>query len=208
VNNLGANDTISSNQLTLKVAYPPMDSTWQPNDVKPPIEYPVTFAEAAPYVFGGLLIVALIVFLIYFLHQRNKNKPLFFRPKPKEPPHIIALRDLKKLKDEKMWQQGKTKEFYTRISEIVRVYIEDRFSIPAMEQTSDEILQVFEQLKACAKEDLEELRNVFYTSDLVKFAKFTPTPDINENCFRHTELFVEKTKQQTPVNEAEQNNMH
>jgi hypothetical protein len=193
-NKEGGVDTIVSNQLTLKVAFPPMDSTWQPNDIKAPIEYPITFAEAAPYVGGGLLLVALLVFFIYYLNQRRNNQPVFFKPKPKEPAHIIALRDLQKLKEEQLWQQNRTKDFYTRISEIIRVYIEDRFAVSAMEQTSDEILAEFEAQKICTKKDLEVLREVFYTSDLVKFAKHTPAPDENETCFHCTQEFVEQTK--------------
>jgi hypothetical protein len=204
----GGSDTISSNQLTLKVGFPPMhntykpndsipekiDTTFVPNDIKPPVKYPYTFAEVAPYVGGALLLLALVVFAIYYLDRRRKNMPVFFKPKPKEPAHIIALRDLQKLKNEKLWQQGKAKDFYTRISEIVRVYIEDRFAIPAMEQTSDEILSAFEAQHVCDERELTELREVFSISDLVKFAKHTPAPDENENCFAHTQEFVEKTK--------------
>ncbi|MDR1342073.1 MAG: hypothetical protein LBK18_02315 [Prevotellaceae bacterium] len=194
-------DTFTSNELTLKVAFPPMDSAFTPNDIKPPVQYPVTFAEAAPYVGGGILLIALIAFAIYCLSRRGSNRPLFFKPKPKEPAHVVAFRELSKLKGEQLWQQGRVKEFHTRISEIIRIYIESRYSVQAMEQTSEEILRDLEQSKLCLQEHLESLREVFYTSDLVKFAKFMPSPDENESCFHRTQLFVEKTKLEQPVNE-------
>ncbi|MDR0566563.1 MAG: hypothetical protein LBG47_05950, partial [Prevotellaceae bacterium] len=89
--------------------------------------------------------------------------------------------------------------FHTRISEIIRIYIEDRYSIQAMEETSEEILRDLEQNNLCLKEQLDALRDVFFTSDLVKFAKFVPPPDENESCFHLTQQFVEKTKRELPV---------
>jgi hypothetical protein len=192
-------DTFASNELTLKVAFPPMDSAFTPNDIKPPVQYPITIAEAAPYVGGAILLLALIAFAVYYISRRSANRPLFFKPKPKEPAHVTALRALDKLKGEQLWQQGRVKEFHTRISEIIRVYIEDRYSVQAMEQTSEEILHDMELRKLCEHEHLDSLREVFYTSDLVKFAKFVPPPDENESCFRQTQLFVEKTKREQPA---------
>lgn len=189
-------DTFASNELTLKVALPPMDSTFTPHDIKPPVEYPITMVEAAPYVGGGILLLALVAFAVYYFSRRSANRPLFFKPKPREPAHIIALRALEKLKGEQLWQQGRVKEFHTKISEIIRVYIEDRYSIQAMEQTSEEILRDFELSNLCSKEHLDTLREVFYTSDLVKFAKFVPPPDENESCYQLTQQFVEKTKRE------------
>ncbi|MDR3365844.1 MAG: hypothetical protein LBO71_02615 [Prevotellaceae bacterium] len=200
-------DTFASNELTLKVALPPMDSTFTPNDVKPPVEYPITIAEAAPYVGGGILLLALIAFAVYYISRRSANRPLFFKPKPKEPAHIIALRALEKLKGEQLWQQGRVKEFHTRISEIIRVYIEDRYSIQAMEQTSEEILRDAELNNLCPKEHIDVLREVFYTSDLVKFAKFVPPPNENESCFQLTQQFIEKTKREQPVEPVNANNL-
>jgi hypothetical protein len=187
-------DTFTSNRLQLKVAFPPMDSAFTPNDIKPPVHYPITIGEVMPYVGGGLLLVALVAFLIYYIDQRRKNQPVFFKSKPKEPAHVTALRDLDKLKQEQLWQSGKVKEFYTRISEIIRVYIEERYSIQAMEQTSDEILRAFDEAECCEKSLVNKLREVFFVSDLAKFAKYAPQPDENEMSLNNIYLFVEKTK--------------
>ena len=189
-------DTFTSNQLQLKVAFPPMDSTFTPNDIKPPVQYPITVVETLPYVGGALLLIALVAFLIYYIDRRRKNQPVFFKPKPKEPAHIVALRELERVKKEQLWQQGKIKDFYTRLSEIIRVYIEDRYSIQAMEQTSDEILRAFDEAKCCDKALVDKLRETFYVSDLAKFAKYTPQPDENETSMSNVYLFVEKTKKE------------
>lgn len=187
-------DTFTSNRLQLKVAFPPMDSLFTPNDIKPPMQYPVTLAEALPYVGGALLLVALVAFLVYYVEQRRKNQPVFFKPKPREPAHVVALRELNRVKKEQLWQHGKTKDFYTRISEIARVYIEDRYCIQAMEQTSDELLRALDEAKCCDRALVDKLREVLYISDLAKFAKYTPQPDENEASMGSVYLFVEKTK--------------
>ena len=187
-------DTFASNLVLLKVLFPAMDTTWRVNDIKPPIEYPITFAEALPYVGGGLLLLGLVAFLIYCLDRRRRHQPLFFKPKPKDPAHITALRALQKLKGEQLWQAGRIKDFHTRISEILRTYIEDRFAVQAMEQTSDEILLAMNTQGLCGGGDLEVLRGVFYLSDLVKFAKYSAAADENETAFAQAALFVEHTK--------------
>jgi hypothetical protein len=75
-----------------------------------------------------------------------------------------------------------------------------------MEQTSEEILRDFELSNLCSKEHLDTLREVFYTSDLVKFAKFVPPPDENESCYQLTQQFVEKTKREEEEEEVRAKN--
>ena len=115
-------------------------------------------------------------------------------PKPKLPPHVIALQELDKLKTEQLWQQDKVKDYYTRLTDIVRVYIEDRFSVPAMEQTTFEILSEFKrngsQLDTKTYNELQEILEV---ADFVKFAKLTPLPDVNQNMMTFAYLFVNET---------------
>jgi hypothetical protein len=124
---------------------------------------------------------------------------LFQRPpKPKLPPHVIALQELDKLKNEELWQHEKVKDYYTRLTDIVRVYIEDRFTISAMEQTTFEILTSFnikeEQIE---KKSFDELKEILEVSDLVKFAKFTPLPDENHMMLSNAYLFVKETAVET-----------
>ncbi|MGL4908644.1 MAG: hypothetical protein ACRC9X_07490 [Bacteroidales bacterium] len=202
-------DTFSSNEVQLKVAFPPMDSTFTPHDIKLPLNYPITFIEAFPYVFGSLLFIVIIVFLFYYLQQCKKNQPLFFKPKPKEAAHIIALRELDKIKREQLWQQGKVKEFHTRLSEITRNYLEQRYAVQAMEQTSEEILRALKTDSLCHTQWIDKLSEIFAVSDLAKFANYAPQSDENELCFARVHQFVEQTLQEdTSVNvkDSNQNN--
>ena len=192
-------DSLKSNSLILFVKFPPVDFKKGPVDIKRPFTAPVTFKEIAPWLLGIILLGAIIFLVIYAISRRNKNRPLFQRPpKPKLPPHLIALQELDKLKDEQLWQQEKVKDYYTRLTDIIRVYIEDRFVMAAMEQTTPEILVGFKNLKAqIDAKSVLELKEILELADLVKFAKLTPLPDENFNMLTNAYQFVKETTSQS-----------
>jgi hypothetical protein len=174
---------------------PPVDLKKGPVDIKKPFSAPITLKEIAPWLFGIILIGALVFLIVYALSRRSKNKPLFQRPlKPKLPPHVIALQELDKLKGEELWQHEKVKDYYTRLTDIVRVYIEERFTITAMEQTTFEILTSFKEKESqIVDKSVVELKEILEVADLVKFAKLTPLPDENHHMLSNAYLFVKET---------------
>ncbi|HZK95137.1 MAG TPA: hypothetical protein VFC67_13090 [Prolixibacteraceae bacterium] len=191
----GSIDSLKSNNLTLFVKMPPVDLKKGPVDIKKPFSAPVTLKEIAPWLLGIILIGAIVFLIIYAISRRNKNKPLFQRPpKPRIPAHLIALQELDKLKGEELWQHEKVKDYYTRLTDIVRVYIEERFTIAAMEQTSFEILTSFKTKESQVDpKSVVELKEILEVADLVKFAKFTPLPDENHRMLSNAYLFVKET---------------
>lgn len=188
-------DSIRSNDLTLFVKLPPVDLKKAPADIKKPFAAPITLKEIAPWLFGIILIGAIVFLVIYAMSRMKKKKPLFQRPpKPKLPPHVIALQELDKLKSEELWQHEKVKDYYTRLTDIVRIYIEERFSIAAMEQTSYEILTSFKGKEfQVYNKSVEELNEILELADYVKFAKLTPLPDENHKMLSNAYLFVKET---------------
>jgi hypothetical protein len=193
----GHADTVATRPIYLDVLTVPLDTTQNFADIKPVYKVPVGWADIWPWLLGfGLLLLAsaLIGFGIYAFIRRRNNKPIFRAPKPAEPPHITALRELDRLRGEKLWQNNRTKDYYTRLSDIVRTYIEGRFDVRAMEMTSDEILG---GLRNAGFEDnnlVDRLRKLFLLADLVKFAKAGPLPDENETSMLDSYLFVNNTK--------------
>ncbi len=202
-------DTLKTNPLKLKVSYFKPDSaflaaidtnqTIRIRDIKPIMETPWTLKEFWQR-FGNIILIVLfsaliVAAVIYYIIRRRKNKPIFFAPKPKLPPHLIALESLNKLKEEKLWQKGKIKEYYTELTEIVRVYIENRYSIPAMEYTSYQILDALAEIKDLSKENSLHLGKMLSTADLVKFAKLTPLEHENNDALKTAFDFVDITKQ-------------
>lgn len=192
----GRLDSIPSNGVTLNVYSMAIDTTRGPTDIKYPYDAPVTLKEVIPYILGAILILAILFFIFYAIKRKKNNKPLFVIPKkPKEPAHIIALRELDRIKNEKIWQQGKTKQYYSEVTETLRKYIEDRFEIQAMEQTSDETIESFRAQKGLLKDKtFGNLSQILKLADLVKFAKYQTSPDDNNMTLVNAYFFINDTK--------------
>ena len=125
----------------------------------------------------GLLILAAL--LIYVVIRLITNKPIIHRIKLRQhiAPHKVAMQKIAQIKEDNLVQSEDSKEYYTQLTDTLRQYISERFKFSAMEMTSSEII---EHLQAENDEEaLRELRELFQTADLVKFAKYTTL--INEN---------------------------
>lgn len=171
------------------------DTTFELRDIQPPKSLKWTFSDILPYLIG--FVIALILGLLaWYLwrKQKGKVKPEVVYIPPQPAPHVVALKRLQELENQKLWQNGFIKEYYSELSEILREYIENRYSFNALEMTTEEILQV--QSKWAADNDqLVEVRRVLTCADLVKFAKFKPDTVENERCLRSSFDYVNKTKQ-------------
>ena len=193
-------DSLATEPLKLTVLTIPLKEANKIADIKNVIQMPITFAEVLPYILIGLGIWLLIAFIIYVIIRLKQKKPIFgFTEKPKEPAHVIAFRELEKVKGDKLWQKGQTKEYYTKVSDIVREYFENRFNVPALESTSEEILLKAKNIEIIDSRTIEELKQLLELADLVKFAKVEPMPDENENSWQTAYEFINKTYQEIVV---------
>lgn len=188
-------DTAQTSPIWFLVNTLPPDSTVATiYDIKHPLAEPYTFAEVAPWVGGGLLLAALIALLIYIVLKRRKGEPVFFNLKPAEPPHIVALRELEQIKSQKLWSTQDPKQFQSHLTDVVRTYIEGRFAVPAMEQTTFETIQNLQKAKLLEGRLLEKLQDILALADLTKFAKFTPDASENLASLEFGFAFVNETK--------------
>ena len=123
---------------------------------------------------------------------------MFTKPeRPAEPAHIVALRELDRIKIQKLWQQEKIKQYYSEVSDTIRTYIQNRFDIQAMEQTSGETIGIFKQQKELVDgKTLDQLQHILSLADLVKFAKYVPLPDDNNLTLMNAYFFVNQTKKE------------
>jgi hypothetical protein len=177
------------------------DTTQAIRDIKGVMDQPFSWKEALPYIIGGVAILA-IAALIFWLVKRKKNKPVLpEKPKIIIPPHITALKSLEALKEQRLWQEGKVKQYHSAISDILRQYIEDRFNVNALEQTTDEILVSFRSV-VIDIESRSKLKQVLTLADLVKFAKEVPLPHENEMSLGNAFDFVSNTRREEPKPDA------
>lgn len=194
-------DTLwSQDSLRIVVNTIPVDTVKQTiHDVKPPIHTPVRFGEFSGYLAVGLVGLLVVAAIIWLLVKKLRKKSLFGDKKlPDEPPHVTAIRLLEKLHNQKLWQSGKYKLYYTGITDILRQYLSSRYPIKAMEMTSKEIIGRMEK-ESLSDVSMKRLSDILLTADFVKFAKYIPNADQNEAAYTDAYYFVEETKVSDPV---------
>lgn len=189
-------DTIMSRALGLSVTTVDVNpETDDVKDIKPIMSAPFSWMEFLTWTGMAIGVIAALALLAFVLMKYVFKKKVPFidhEPEPLLPPHVVALKRLEQVKEEKMWQNGKIKEFYTEITDIIREYMDRRFGINAMEMTSYEILSLTK--KNPEMEEVRQLlRQMLELSDLVKFAKFVPVEAENQRSMIDAFTFVEKT---------------
>ena len=173
----------------------PVDTSQNIRDIKMPLKAPFSLREAIPYILAATAVVLLVLLSIYLSKKYRKKHgaaPSF--TVIKRPPHEIAIEELKKLEGERLWQQGLTKQYHSRVTDIIRTYIEHRFGIIAMEMTTGEIMQSVRNLNFDAGA-LEKLSHLLTIADMVKFAKVLPLPGENEMSMQHSYEFINMTRE-------------
>lgn len=190
-------DSIASNPILIGVQTLDIDTSSQYFDIKGVAEKDISMMEIIkeywPWFAGFVAILALVTFIILRL-SRKKEPVVVEKPEPKIPAHIIALKRLESLKEKQLWQEGKIKEYYIELTDILRWFIEQRFGVFALEQTTDEIMASLRRLPTISEEDKEKVYRLLFLADLVKFAKEKPVGSENEQHFELTKAFVESYK--------------
>jgi hypothetical protein len=151
----------------------------------------------------GIMLLVAFIGLVIWLILKKKRKGYIFKPPVILPAHVRAIRELDKLKEEKIWQQGREKEFYSRLTDILRSYLFEREGINAMEMTSGEILNEMRKLLE-GESVYNNLKQILSTADLVKFARYKPYPDENDLSMVNAYFFVNQTREPDPVPEKEE----
>jgi hypothetical protein len=193
-------NTLYSDSLILNFNTVAVDTSQAIKDIKPPLEEPYTLADFIDYILIGLGIIAIILIIIFILRKRKKKSNIIQDYDPKIPAYLIALEDLKKLENEKYWQKGQLKKYYTILTEILRLYLERQFSIPALEMTTDEILASLKNYSSSNSkkinfddEIIKTIEPVLKIADMVKFAKYQSLPNENDFCMKNSIEFVKIT---------------
>ncbi len=193
---------LSTDPLLLEVYTIPVDTAEASiRDIKATFDEPFNWREYLPYAYWCLAALAIVTVVILLVYKFGKKKEVVIKEmRPKEPPHITALRNLEEIRNKKLWREGKYKEYHTLISDTLRMYIEGRYGVSAMELTSDEIFKVMNSqvIDGISK---DKLKQVLTLADYVKFAKVIPIDVENEMSLTSAFDFVNGTKREEMIEE-------
>lgn len=191
-------DTAYSETITLNFVQPfVLDSTTAITDIRDIQKAPIWWWGYIRWILG-LLLLAGIGYLVWWLLGKIGNHTNTFVPvkkkEPERPAEEVALEELDRIREEKIWTQGHTKQYHTELTDVLRTYIAKRFGVASTEKTSDETLQAMKPILQNQRELHASLSKVLRLADLVKFAKWQATPDENEQALHIAYEFVNETK--------------
>jgi hypothetical protein len=187
-----------TNSLLLNIVGVTIDPKGDIKDIKPPMSAPWLFEDFLPYLIALIVVAALAGGFYYYWRKRKQKQDLLANIKVIIPPHREALTALRVLEEKKLWQQGLVKQYYSEVTEIIRHFFERRWGIIALELTTDEILMQMKHIPD-ALNVWKEMDSFFITADLVKFAKYEPSPAEHENEMRSAYEIVRMMVQKAPV---------
>jgi hypothetical protein len=201
---ISGRDTFTTNPMSLKVITYTVDTAKQSIfDIKKVYSPPFDWAAF----FRMILIIALIIIalaaIVFVVWKYVLKKPIPFIEKGTVAlrPHQKAIQDLDHISAQKLWQHGREKEYYTRLTAVIREYMEARFNIAALEMTSAEILEEALMIETEYPAAYDSLKKLLQVGDLVKFAKWHPVPEENDLSLNICYLFVNQTKEEDVVPE-------
>lgn len=194
-----------SKSLALKVMEVEVDTTnmnqfFGPKDVQ---DNPFQWSDWSLVFWLSVLLLFLLAAASYLYVRLRDNKPLIksFKLVKRLLPHQKAMKEIEQIKADKMVSSENQKEYYTKLTETLRRYIEERYKFSAMEMTSSEIIERLTQ--DGDQKSLDELRQLFTTADLVKFAKYSTLINENDMNLVNAIDFINQTKQELQVVEEE-----
>jgi len=181
---------LSTDSINLVIHTLAVDTTKEAKDIKEPIVIPFNWLELLLWIIAIAVVVTLLYFIYKkFIKRKDQGEEVI---EIQRPPYEIALNSLDDLEAKKLWQSGKVKEYHTEITEIIRTYFEKRFSLPALELTSDETLELL-KTKNDSSEIIPLTKDFLQNADMVKFAKFVPLNEVNETMIKQARQIVTVT---------------
>ena len=197
---------VKSADLALKVVEMEVDTThmekfFGPKDVQ---DNPFQWSDWSLSFWLSVLMLVLAALGYYLYLRLRSNKPVIAHIKivKRLLPHQKAMKEIEQIKADKMVMSENQKEYYTKLTDTLRKYIEERYGFSAMEMTSSEIIDRL--MSTGDQQSLDELRQLFTTADLVKFAKYSTMINENDANLVSAIDFINQTKlENQPVEEVQ-----
>jgi len=194
------NQAFLTDSLLINIATIAIDTTkLKKFPIKSIKKEPYTFDDFRIYIYLILAILAIIGFWIYWFVIKKRKETEDAPTYRTLPPFEEAILRLNELDEKLLWQNNKIKEYYSELTEIVRGYIERELKVPALENTTDEVLAMIKDFKNAdsietSKETIKKLKDLLQEADLVKFAKSKPLAIEIEDDRRDAEFIIGNLK--------------
>lgn len=194
------NGTAASTQWTdslfVSVGMPSVDTSKPFKPIMGIQEAKMPWKELIWYIVGIVLLLGVLIFLIiYLVKNAKRKKQIVDTPLVRLNPFEQAMQDLDQLEKQELWQQNQAKAYHTQINDIIRRYLETTFEYDCFEKTSNEIIQMIRKDKGL-KAYIPDLKWIFETADMVKFAKSQPGEDEHLKSMQLTRTFIEHSYSQ------------
>ena len=191
-------DTLKTEPMLLKVNTIVIEAEQDIKDIKEIIDVPFSLWDwilVNKVAIGIVILIIILAIVGWFIYKRYQNRPVEEKEVivPKEAADTVALRKLEELEGKKLWQKGEIKEYHSLLSFIVREYIENRFEVRALEQTTDEIIPLIGDIPEVDKTLKSKLHQLLLLADMAKFAKQQPIASENEQAMKNAYQFIDQT---------------
>ena len=172
----GSLESLETDPYDVRVVSVGVDESGEIRDIRGPLGIPISSLVILLWVLVPLLLAALLWVVVRRLRPGGADvSRAALGPLPR-PPSEVALEALAALEASPLLERGQVKEYHIEVSDILRTYVEARFGVPALEMTTQEVLDRL----ACARvEDafVRQFADFLAPCDMVKFAKVRPTPE-------------------------------
>ncbi len=186
-----------TDSIAIEVATIPVDTTKAFKPIKDIVEVKTSWLDYWKLILAVILLAGLCIFVWFYFYRNRATKIPQVVKVPPEKAHEKAVRQLQELQDKHWPEQGRIKEYYSGLSDIIRTYLEERYGITAMEQTTDELLALLKkqtESRAELRKVRPELKLILRTADLAKFAKANPRPEEQNACMTAALEVIKRTQ--------------
>jgi hypothetical protein len=186
-----------SNTISFEITTVELDTSQTFKDIRDVLDVPLGFWDYLLYA-AILLFIAAAAWFGYRWYKKRQERPIEIAPEvaAEIPAHVLALQALESLRERRVWQNGEHKVYQSELTDVLRLYIDRRFRIPAMEHPTSEIIPSLAVLGIGA-DRIERMERVLRVADMTKFARFTPSSMEHEEGMTFAVEFVEATKPTT-----------
>lgn len=171
-------------------------------DILAPVDVPISFKRLVPWVCAGFGVFALSGIIYWLINKRKRGQERQELEFAKRDPHEVAYELLERLSEEDLIAKGLIKEYYYRITDILRHYIEDRFGLLAPERTTEEFLT--EMAHTNKLENIHKLliQEFLERCDMVKYARYGPSRMEIQETYDAAKRLIDETRERLEEKEV------